>query len=119
MRKYKPYFLLVGVVFLAGTGCATTKKSPCKPYRKTINCFQFEDQECKDKLNQFLINLVQGFEQTRKTSDHLTVNTEDGKTYNVKARLDVDIPTMYIDVTYCVSGEVADKERIYIDLWYR
>ena len=107
------------LIFAFLFGCATTKKNPCEPYRTTINCFQFEDQECKDKLNQFLIDLVEGYEQTRKTSDHLTVNTEDGKIYNLKARLDVDIPTMYIDVTYCVSGEVATKERIYIDLWYR
>ena len=122
MRRYNPFFLLVGVVFLAGTGCATSKKSPCKPFRKKIDCYSFEHYECKDKLNQFLSGLVERYEQTRKTSDHLTVNIEDSaieQRYNLKARLDVDIPTMYIDVTHCMQGEVTDKERIYIDLWYR
>jgi hypothetical protein len=117
-RLLLPCLLIFAFLF----GCATNKKSPCEPFRKTINCFSFQHQECKDQLNQFLKDLVEGYEQTRKTSDHLTVNIENSaleQIYNLKARLDVDIPTMYTDVTHCMQGEVAGKDRIYIDLWYR
>lgn len=62
---------------------------------------------------------VERFNQTRRTSDHLTVHTENGAIYNLKYRLDFNIPTIYVDVTHCLEGEVFKKERVYHGGQYR
>ena len=121
MRRYNPFFLLVGVVFLAGTGCATTKKSPCKPHRKTINCFQFEDRECGDKLNQFANDFIERFNRTRIKFDQLTVHTEysgSEETYNLKLHMDLDSKFIYVTVTHCIQGVVVDKKRVPLGIEY-
>ena len=118
MRRYNPFFLLVGVVFLAGTGCATTKKSPCKPFRKKIDCEYFNHWQCKEELNKFGNNLIEDYNRSRRKSAHLTVNTGEGVIYNLKYRLDPDMPALYIDATVCMKGEFIEKERIFIDLRY-
>ena len=118
MRRYKPFFLLFCLVFLAVTGCATTKKSSCKPFRKKIECEYFDHWQCKEELSKFGNDLIEQYNRSRKKAAHLTVNTIEGTIYNLKYRLDPDMPALYIDVTYCVSGEVIEKKRVFIDLRY-
>ncbi len=102
-------------------GCATNKKSPCEPFRKTINCFQFGDSECKEKLYQFGNDFIKRFNRTRIKSDHLTVNTENSvleQNYNLKYRMDLDFQIIYVDVTHCIQGEVSEKKRVYLRVEY-
>jgi hypothetical protein len=118
MRRYNPFFLLVGIVFLAGTGCATTKKSPCKPFRKNIDCEYLEHWQCKEELSKFGNDLIEQYNRSQIKSTHVTVNTGEGVIYNLKYRLDPDMPAIYIDATHCVKGEVLEKKRIFINLRY-
>ena len=118
MRRYNPFFLLVGIVFLAGTGCATTKKSPCKPFRKKINCKDLNNWQCKEELDKIGNYLIERYNRSRIKSTHLTVNTGEGEIYNLKYRLDPDMPAIYIDVTHCVKGEVSDIEQLFINISY-
>ena len=118
MRRYNPFFLLVGVVFLAGTGCATTKKSPCKPFRKKIDCEYFNHWQCKEELQETGNDLIERYNHSFTTSTSLTVNTGEGVIYNLKYRLDPSMPAIYIDATLCMKGEVFEKKRIFFDLQY-
>ena len=119
LKGYKALLVLLAIVFFAGAGCATNKKTPCKPFRKKINCLEFGDWQCKEELQKFGNDFVERFNTTRKEFDHLTVNTLEEGTYNLKYRLDFDVPTIYVDITHCVNGEVVEKKRIYLGGEYR
>jgi tetratricopeptide (TPR) repeat protein len=96
-----------------------SKKTPCKPFRKKIDCEYFDHWQCREELEKFGNTFIEQFNLTRKKYTYLTVNTGDEEFYNLKYSIDFNIPALYVDITHCVNGEVTEKKRINLGGEYR